>query len=185
MPLVSKKQKLPTLLKQLNIVAFSFVLLFATFLGINQAWRLQTPDVIKNQWIALVVTAIIFLIILLLTQTSLARNSNYYLLISGQIITYICFISYVIYAQRGMASSAIILYTIPIIVSAVTLASWAVITTAVISGVFYCLAAYKYFSDFPSEGYKAELYGQMFFYFMIMLVIARLIHVVLLEKSKK
>ncbi len=183
MPLVSKQQKLPGLLNQLNLVSIGFMALFIVYLGIGQAWRLQPPDIIRNQWIAVTITTFIFLLILGLSQKRKASTGYYYLLVFSQITTYLGFISYVIYAQRGMASAAVILYTIPVLVAAVTKASWAVISTAFLAGTSYCLAAFKYFSDYPSEGYKAELYGQMIFYFCVLLLLSRLVHVLLSEKS--
>ncbi|MCA9342682.1 hypothetical protein KC950_01560 [Candidatus Saccharibacteria bacterium] len=184
MPLLSKHKKFPNLLRQLNIISFCFIIFFSIFLGVNQAWKLQTPDVIKNQWIALLITATLFLIILILSLKKKASHGYYYSLVFSQIVTYTAFISYIIYAQRGMASSAIILYVIPILIAALTRASWVVITTSVLAGASYSLSAYKYFADFPSEGYKAELYGQMLFYFLILILIGRLVHIALVENNK-
>lgn len=160
-----------------------FITLFIIYLSIVQAWKLQPSDIIKNQWIATTLTTLVFLLVLGLTQKKKASIGYYYSLVFCQIVAYLSFISYIIYAQRGMASAAVILYAVPILVAAVTKASWAVISTAILAGTSYCLAAFKYFSDYPSEGYKAELYGQMLLYFLVLLLIARLIHVILSEKK--
>lgn len=183
MPLVAKQKNLQKILNQLNVVSLAFLFFVALFLGIGQAWKLQPPDVIQSQWIVFGISSLIFLAIFTLSHKKKSKPSYYYILILGQIINYIVFVSYIIYAQRGMASPAVILYVIPVLFAAATRASWAVITTAFITGISYCLSVYKYFSDFPSEGYKAEMYGRMLFYFLILMLVSRIIHVLISNKD--
>lgn len=184
MPLVSRQQKLPRILDQLNLIALFYVIFSGIFLGIYHAWKIQTPSVLYYQWVAFGMLSLVLFATFVLSKRK-GSDNYYYLLIAVQILTYITYISYIVYTQRGMASSAIILYIIPILIAAVTRASWVVFGTAILSATAYCLSAIKYFKDFPSEGYKAELYGQMLFYFLILLLVARLIHVVLAQKNSK
>lgn len=168
--------------KSIAIVSVGFSVLFASLIGIYQAWKLQTPEVISQQWTAIALAFVSFFGLLIASLRKNATAGYYYGINVAQIVTYLAFITFIIYSQRGMASTAIILYTIPILIAAVTRATAAVFITAGLSLTTYCLAALKYFRDFPSEGYKVELYGQLYFYSILLLVIASLIVLLLINK---
>jgi hypothetical protein len=74
-----------------------------------------------------------------------------------------------------MASRAVLLYIVPIVVSAVLLSRVAVLMTAALATSAYVLTAIKYFVDYFNEGYKAELYTEVGFYCAMFFVVAALL----------
>jgi len=176
----NKKEKLLTsATKKSAITTLLFIVSFASFLLANQLWKLQTPDVLRRQLIATGIVAVFFI---LLAIFSFKKRSTYSFNISillMQSLIYVAFVSYAIYNQRGMASTAVILYAIPIISIAISRTAVAIFTVSAASIFGYTLATFKYFQDFPSEGYKIELYGQIAFYSFVLLLIAYAMKIVL------
>src|SRR5690606_10929252 len=83
--------------------------------------------------------------------------------------------SFSVYTQRGMASRAVLLYIIPILVAA-SLGKRVVLFGAALLGIAaYTTTAIMYFVLNFNEGYKVELYGEIGFYSAIFLLVASLL----------
>ena len=91
------------------------------------------------------------------------------------ILTDIALASYSVYSQRGMASRAVLLYAIPILVSAILMKRTATYAVAALCIAAYTLAAISYFVFNFNEGYKVELYGEIGFYSILLLLLAGLV----------
>lgn len=112
------------------------------------------------------------------------RAANYYrFLLYALIVADIAFAGFNVYTQRGMASRAVLLFLIPIVVSALLLSRVATFFTAILSTAVYVLMAVKYFVDFFNEGYKAELYIEVAFYAAMFFVVAGLLTTLIRFKS--
>lgn len=154
---------------------FVFVGLYAVYIIAADATGLITADALYERWLvnlALLVTAA--------TVWYGARfqnnNPNFYRgLLYILIMADIVFAMFNVYTQRGMASRAVILFLIPIIVSAVLLSRTALYTTAILAVAGYVLVSVKYFTDYFNEGYKAELYTEVGFYCGVFLLAALLL----------
>jgi hypothetical protein len=83
--------------------------------------------------------------------------------------------SFGIYTQRGMASRAVMLYAIPLIVAGLLASRSALLATAVLCMVAYTTTALSYFVINFNEGFKIELYGEVGFYSILFFVIAHLL----------
>lgn len=179
----TKKLQLATL--RTARLGFVFTAIYALSVGIYQAWKLITPELLQVRW---TIVAILFGVNVVLWWSSRApkfTNLYYKGIIFLQIITYIALAGYMIYAERGMASNAIILFVIPIVIAATELNTISLITTATIATGTYAYAAIRYFNEFPSEGYKVELYGGIVFYGAVLYFISALLWVVMRINSKK
>lgn len=91
--------------------------------------------------------------------------------------------AYSIYAERGMASNSVILFTIPLIIVALEYSGKALLATTALCSAIYAGTAIKYFKDYPSEGYKVELYGGIVFYVSIIFLISALLWVLVRSKN--
>ena len=158
--------------KLFSIIGILFSCAFGGFILANQAWGLQTREVLNTQWAALAVTTAVFALLAILSFKPKQSYTYYVSILLLQSLAYIFFISLIIYYQRGMASNAIVLYSLPIIAMMLSRTAVAIFAVSIASITGYTLAILKYFQDFPSEGYKIELYGQMLFYGFILLLIA-------------
>lgn len=163
----------------LRITRIHFLLLLALAgqIILFDAGRLITPQIVLYRWIA---------VALLLTTTAgiwalahnKAKDANFYkhlivLLIGADVL----FAAYSVYIQRGMASRAVFLFAVPIIVSAALLNRAAVYATALACTAAYVAAAVAYFVLNFNEGYKLELYGEVGFYSAGFLLLAALLSV--------
>lgn len=105
------------------------------------------------------------------------------LLIFTLIITDILVASYGVYAGRGMASRAVLLFVIPILVAATLLKRSAVYATTALCVAAYTLACVSYFVLNFNEGYRVELYGEIGFYSVALFLCSALV-ATLLPKNR-
>ena len=179
----TKKLQLATL--RTARLGFVFTAIYAVSVAIYQAWKLITPELIQTRW---TIVAVLFGVNCVLWWSSRSpkfTNLYYKGIIFLQIITYITLAGYMIYAERGMASNAIILFVIPIVIAATELSTIALAATATLAVATYAYSAIHYFNQFPSEGYKVELYGGIVFYGAVLYFISALLWVIIRINSKK
>lgn len=185
---MTKKQKAESQRLQLansrtTKLGFVFVVIYAVTTLIYQLWKLMTPEMVQQRWIIVTVT---MSIVLALWWFSRSRNLSplYYRgIILLQIMMYLGIGAYSIYAERGMASNSIILFTIPLIIVAIEYSTKTLIATAILCSAVYAATTIKYFKDYPSEGYKVELYGGIIFYVSILLLITSLLWVLVRSRG--
>ena len=80
-----------------------------------------------------------------------------------------------LFRSRGMASTSTILYALPIASMALWRSRTYTIGVSILASATYALAATKYFYDFFNEGYRVQLYGEIFFYAVIFIVAGSII----------
>ncbi len=159
-------------------VHFFYVLAYAASIIIFDSWNLITPQAVGQRWtmaaLMLVVTTWIWYM-----ARSIVNNVAYHkAMIWGLVLMDIGVAGFNVYTQRGMASLAVALFAVPIIISAVLLNRSALFATAALSTAIYALATTRYFTENFGEGYKIELYGTISFYSAIFFVLAGLLWVV-------
>jgi len=169
----------------LNVVRLHFVyaLLFAIQIIVYDAWKLITPEAVLERWI---VAAMLFVVATVVWY--LAHNKNiaakfYRGLLLALILADIGVASFSVYTQRGMASKAVVLYVLPIMVSAVLASRAAILATAALCIAAYFTTAVSYFVLNFNEGYKIELYGEVIFYSAFFLLLASLMKVIISPKE--
>ncbi len=173
------KQKLNSLsnaaLKSALATHLFLVILFAVYTILSRAWHVITPDANVWRWTALsglvtVVFAEIFMI-----KSRVWSAKAYENFIKVLIVTDIAFASFNIFSQRGMASRAVALYAIPIILAACLLRAKYIFATAVMSALAYIFSAWWYFHTHFNEGYRAELFFEVGFYSFSFLILASML----------
>lgn len=182
---VSYKAWLQTGLIRTCRVHFVFIAVYTLYIIAADATKLIVPSLVLQRWTmnAVVLTGIVCVWYL---ARSSAKTSNYYrALFAAVIFLDIAMATFNVYSQRGMASRAVILYSIPIVVSALLLNRLALFLTATLCTVGYVLAAVKYFVDYFNEGYKAELYIEVAFYAATFFVLAGVLSILIRFKNSE
>jgi hypothetical protein len=164
---------------QISKIYLILALVYVTQIIVYDASKLITPDVVLDRWIAVTLFAAVATVIWYIGHAQAKADASYRWLAWGLTLTGIAFASYNVYAERGMASKAVLLYLIPIIVSAILCSRAAIFATAVLSTIAYALTAVAYFVNYFNEGYKVELYGEITFYSAVFFIAAGLLGVVL------
>lgn len=165
---------------QLSVI---FVLIYALSTLVYRLWKLMTPDVLQQRWTIVAVTLGVSLVLWFFSRKKGLAPLYYQGIIMLQIIMYLAVAAYSIYSERGMASNAIILFVIPLIVVALEYSGKALFAIATLCVATYAGTAIKYFKDFPSEGYKVELYGGILFYVSIIYLVSALLWVLVRSKN--
>ena len=160
-------------------VHFVFIAVYALYTIAADTTRLITTDLVLRRWTANGALLVGIAIIWYMARYNI-KNSNYYrLLIYGVILLDIMMATFNVYTQRGMAARAVMLFAVPIAVSALLLSRTALFLTATLCTAAYFLAAVKYFVDFFNEGFKAELYIEVGFYCALFFILAAVLSIVI------
>lgn len=173
----SKSSELRVRTRKVATIHYLYALAIAGQIILFDAGKLVTPEVTLRRWI---VTALLLVVTTIVWYISRNRSSSPAAckkLILALILADTAVASYGIYTQRGMASKAVFLYVIPIIVSCVLVRRSALIATAIFCATAYVLTTIAYFVLNFNEGYKLELYGEIGFYSAMFLIVALLLWV--------
>ena len=142
---------------------------------IFDSWNLITHEGIVQRWTAAAALLFVTTVVWYLSRGG-SRSSLYYKLLAKALITTdIIFAAYNVYLQRGMASKAVALFAVPIITAAILKSRRTILATAILSTAAYTFASVKYFHLHYGEGFKVELYGEIFFYSAIFFVLSALL----------
>lgn len=136
------------------------------------ATKLQTPDIILQRWIVTAIFVFILTIIWYFLRTKVyslnsVRISAFLLILLDVILA-----SFSVYTQRGMASRAVFLFIIPLLTAAALQTKVAIYGALVLCITAYSTVSITYFVNHFNEGYKAELYGEVGFYSVMMALVA-------------
>lgn len=161
----------------LSLARLHFLLagLFVFVTVISDAWNLIPPEVVLQRWTLIALLTAVNAVIWYVARATRAQMVQYaYVWLIA--LTDIAVATVLVFAQRGMASKAVALYVIPLIVVAVLRSRAALITAAALSFASYSLAIMRYFVTSPGEGYKVELYTEMFMYGGLFFLVAMFLY---------
>lgn len=158
---------------------FALIALIAGQTILYDASQLITPDIVLKRWIAISLLLAVNGVIWYLLRSRAGHELFNKGLVVLIVLTDIFYASFSVYTQRGMASRAVFMFVIPIIVAGLLLSRSALFATAILSIAAYSLSAVSYFVLNFNEGYKVELYGEVGFYSLAMLIIAGMLAAVL------
>lgn len=161
---------------------FAVILTYGIFTTLYEAWQLITPYALMVRWIlfclVIVLASLIWLYVRRQTSPRAVKRA-----VASLIAANIAFVSANIYFERGMASRAVMLYSLPIIAAGLFRSKSATFLSALFCALAYSLSAIWYSVVHPSEGYKIEIYGTIIFYCTFMFVMAGLVN--LLSSNSK
>ncbi len=177
--------------KQHNSVRSSFVriaklhVIIGMFFGLQiiiyDAGKLITPDVVLKRWVItgllVLAGAVCWYLARLNNSATVIRNLAWFLISVDMIVA-----SFSVYTQRGMASRAVFLFVLPILVAG-TLHRWGMLyLTTMLAVVVYIITAIVYFTFNFNEGYKLELYGEVGFYSALLFAFASMVWALVRQK---
>ncbi len=157
--------------------------LIATQTLIFSAWQLITPQAVLSRWVAL---TLFFGVVVIVwyqakqTASLVSPRKLVFMLVAVDI----ALASFNVYTQRGMAARAVALYAVPLTVVAILRSRSALLATAAFCAAAYVLTALAYFVLNFNEGYKVELYGEVGFYAVMMLLLANMLWVVVRPSAR-
>lgn len=143
---------------------FVYVFMYGAMVIAYDAWKLITNQALIERWTVAVVMLAVTTVVWFIARNTALSSGMYRALLAALIAMDIFVAGYSIYSGRGMASRGVVLFAIPIVVSAIYLTRSALFATASLCFGVYTYAAIRYFGEHPSEGYKVELYGDLLFY---------------------
>jgi len=162
------------ILKRLSWMHFWYVAAYALTLVIFDAWNLLAPEDNVRRWYLVAALFVVFVSVWYLARRKLHSSKIHTPLIIVLLTADIIFAAVNVYWQRGMASKAVMLFAVPIVAAGLSRSRKLLLATTLLSTAAYAVAAIKYFFDFYGEGYRVELYGEIFFYSAIFFVLAGL-----------
>lgn len=156
---------------------FLFVAAYVVQLITFDAWHLATPALLRQRWTIAAVLAVINTLVWYGARQK-GGSAAFYRGLTFALIAFDIFVAaHGIYTERGMASRSVALFAVPIVVSTALLSRSALMATASLSTIAYVVSAVRYFIDHPSEGYKIELYGEVFYHAAIFFILAAMLWV--------
>jgi len=183
---ISKKSKVSWLrinIVRLSRIHFLYVLLFIAQILVYDAWNLIAPTAVMQRWIVVGGMLIVTTAVWFLAHNRTQNTTVYRALVGVLLLQDIGVASFFVYSERGMASRAVMLYAVPIIISAVLKNSRAVFATAVFCSATYVATTVSYFVLNFNEGYKIELYGEVIFYCVTFLLLSLLLSVIIRSRQ--
>jgi hypothetical protein len=182
---MADNQKAPIQSRILRVtrVHFSLSLVLVLSIIIFDAWGLIAPENVLQRWTIAAFLFVVNTIVWYLSRSNFKSAGYYKALIFALILVDIAVATFLVYNERGMASSAVMLYAIPITTSGILNSRRGLFATAAFSTAAYTLAAVRYFVINFNEGYKVELYGIITFYSALFFVLAALLWVIIGSNS--
>ncbi len=160
-------------------VHFFIAGIYALYIIVSDAWNLITPEATFHRWTMLSIFLVVTTLLWYFARSKIIARPA----IWGFVLLDIAMATFNIYTQRGMASRAVVLFAIPIIVSSLLASRPAIFATASLSLAAYTMATVRYFYAHFGEGYKVELYGEVSFYCAVFFVIAALVWIVTRQRK--
>ena len=156
-------------------IHFGLIAVYAGYTIASDATHLISPVLVFRRWTAVGILLLVSGLVWYLARNKTKNLTYFHSLVYSLVVADILFAAFNIYTERGMASRAVMLFSLPILVSGLLLSRLAAYLTAILCSVAYVLAAVKYFVDFFNEGYKAELYIEVGFYCAVFFMLAAVV----------
>lgn len=154
---------------------FLYIAAYMLAAVIFDSWNLIARDAVGRRWVAAGALLALNTVLWYLAHNSLKRESSYRLIILILAAADIAFAGINVYWERGMAATNVILFAVPLVTLAVLRSRTALVAGATLCSAAYATAAVKYFFDFYGEGYRVQLYGQVFFFTLVFYALAWLL----------
>lgn len=163
------------ILLRITRVHFLYILAYMFALIIFDAWNLLAHEAVLQRWTAAGALLVVNAIIWYLCRAGIKNANVYRVLLIILLICDVLFAAMNVYWTRGMASKAVLLFTVPIISAGLARSRSLLLATTVISAAVYSVAAVRYFYENYGQGLRVELYGEVIFHSLFFFVLAGLI----------
>ena len=174
---MAKKQtaSLQAMAARITNVHFLYIAAYMLSIIIFDSWNLLTHDAVVDFWTAAGAMLVLNTVLWYLARYRFKTESAYRLAILALIVADIIFASFTVYWERGLASSSVILFAVPIVTAAVLRSRNTVLATAILCATGYSIAAVRYFYQHYGESFRVELYGEIGLYSAVFFILAALV----------
>jgi hypothetical protein len=145
-------------------VHFLYIVSYMLALVIFDSWNLYTHDAVVQRWTLAAILFVLNTVFWYMSRLKFSTDSLYVALVLLLIVADIVFAATNIYWERGMASRSVVLFAVPIITAGTLRSRSILLATTALSMVAYSTAAVRYFYQHYGEGYRVELWGDLFLY---------------------
>ncbi len=158
---------------------FLFVIAYGIYIIIFDSSGVLTRQAVYYRWMMLGLLLVTNTIFWSFTKKASSQKQLTFAVFAC-VLVQLALAGFSVYWERGMASMSTILFALPIVNVALLGSRTYTLATAALACAVCITACTKYFYDFFNEGYRAQLYGQLFFFCAVFLIIgytvARLAH---------
>jgi len=148
---------------------FAFLAVFAIFIIIFDGGNVLTREAVYHRW---VFEALLFVVFTLFwVAVKKAGQKTIFAALILCVLAELALAGFMTYWERGMASTSTVLYMLPIASIALTRSRTYTVAASLLASATYIFASTKYFYDFFNEGYRVQLYGEIFFYSALFLLV--------------
>lgn len=152
-------------------INFLFILAYSLNIIIIDSWNLITPEAVSQRWIAVAALAAMNTFLWYAAREKSSSTFYYKMLLFAHVISTTIFAAFNVFVQRGIASRAVALFIVPIVIATAFRTKRALLATTAFCAAGYAIAVTQYAFNHPGEGYKVELYGELVFYSMLFFII--------------
>lgn len=154
---------------------FAYVAVYMVAIVIFDSWNLFTHSATSTRWMAAGTLLVVNTVLWYIGRIKFSGDSIYMMLILVLVLADIIFAALNVSWERGLASKAVALFSIPIITAGTLRSRSALLASASLSTAAYSMAVVHYFNQHYGESYRIELYGYIFFYGAVFFLLAWLL----------
>lgn len=165
------------ILLRISRVHFFYAIAYGVTIVIFDSWNLISHQSVIQRWEAVSILLVINALVWYACRLKLKNDFYYKLLTLILLLADIVFAASNVFWQRGVASKAVMLFAVPIICAGLARSRSLLMLITSISAVAYSLVAVTYFNQNYGQGYRVELYGEVFFYSAMFFIMAFLMMV--------
>ncbi len=162
------------ILLRLTRVHFFYVAIYLLATVVFDSWNLLAYEAVVERWTLGAALLVVVTLIWYACRLPIKSPTFYKTLFAVLLLADIIFAAVNIYLQRGMASKSVMLFAVPIISAALSRSRSLLLATTTVSVAAYSLSSVRYFFENYGQGYRVELYGEVFFYSALMFVLSYL-----------
>lgn len=157
------------LLPKLARYNFYFLAALSLFTIIFDGGNVLARQAIYYRWMITAALFVVFVLFWITVKKSPSKNVIFGSLVLC-VLAELALAGFMTYWERGMASTSTILYMMPIASIAYAKSRTYTVGVSLMASATYIGASTKYFYDFFNEGYRVQLYGEIFFYSAVFLI---------------
>ena len=149
---------------------FLFIVAYAIYIIIFDSGNVLTREAVYYRWMMLALLLVTNTVFWSFTKKTSSRHRLTFA-VWACVLAQLLLAGFSVYWERGMASMSTILFALPIINMALLGSRTYTLAVSALSCAVYVTACTKYFYDYFNEGYRVQLYGQLFFFSAVFVLI--------------
>ncbi len=162
------------LLPMLSRLNFAFLAVYAAFIIIFDSSNVITRESTYHRWMFEGLLFFVFTVFWVVIN-KVHSSAVIFTALVGCVVAELALAGFMTYWERGMASTSTLLYLLPIISMALWKSRTFTIAVSLLASAMYMVSSTKYFYDFFNEGYRVQLYGEIFFYSAVFIIFGTMI----------